>query len=122
MLHFDYDVVLDGRQFERPVNYALVHIQPPDGVIVDAAKRPYLIIDPRGARPRHRRLQGRFAGRRGVARGHPVYFVVFFQEPGGQTLLDVCAAEQAFVRKVRALHPDSLKPAIVGNCQAAGPR
>ncbi|WP_186161286.1 DUF3141 domain-containing protein, partial [Burkholderia gladioli] len=47
VLHFDYDVVLDGRQFARPVNYALVHIQPPDGVIVDAGKRPYLIIDPR---------------------------------------------------------------------------
>ena len=50
--------------------------------------------------------------------GHPVYFVIFFREPEpGQTLLDVCAAEQRFVRKVRELHPDSPKPAIVGNCQ-----
>ncbi|NIE58533.1 MULTISPECIES: DUF3141 domain-containing protein [unclassified Burkholderia] len=119
VLHFDYDVVLDGRQFERPVNYALVHIQPPDGVIVDAAKRPYLIIDPRAG---HGPGIGGFKddSQVGVAlrAGHPVYFVVFFQEPEpGQTLLDVCAAEQAFVRKVRALHPDSLKPAIVGNCQ-----
>jgi pimeloyl-ACP methyl ester carboxylesterase len=29
----------------------------------------------------------------------------------------VCAAEQRFVRKVRELHPDSPKPAIIGNCQ-----
>jgi pimeloyl-ACP methyl ester carboxylesterase len=35
----------------------------------------------------------------------------------GQTLLDVCAAEAIFVHKVRELHPDSAKPAIVGNCQ-----
>ncbi len=32
-------------------------------------------------------------------------------------MLDVCAAEQQFVKKVRALHPQSAKPAIVGNCQ-----
>ncbi|WP_322082248.1 DUF3141 domain-containing protein [Burkholderia sp. BCC1972] len=119
VLHFDYEVVLDGRQFAQPVNYALVHIQPPDGVIVDAAKRPYLIIDPRAG---HGPGIGGFKddSQVGVAlrAGHPVYFVVFFQEPEpGQTLLDVCAAEQAFVRKVRELHPDSLKPAIVGNCQ-----
>ncbi|HGL6717430.1 DUF3141 domain-containing protein [Burkholderia contaminans] len=119
VLHFDYDVVLDGRQFERPVNYALVHIRPPDGVIVDAAKRPYLIIDPRAG---HGPGIGGFKddSQVGVAlrAGHPVYFVVFFQEPEpGQTLLDVCAAEQVFVRKVRERHPDSLKPAIVGNCQ-----
>jgi pimeloyl-ACP methyl ester carboxylesterase len=50
--------------------------------------------------------------------GHPVYFVIFFRDPEpGQTLLDVCTAEQRFVRKVRELHPDSPKPAIIGNCQ-----
>ncbi|MDQ5879215.1 MAG: hypothetical protein QG638_1950, partial [Pseudomonadota bacterium] len=50
--------------------------------------------------------------------GHPVYFVIFFQHPEpGQTLLDVCEAESMFVKKVRALHPDSPKPVIVGNCQ-----
>jgi pimeloyl-ACP methyl ester carboxylesterase len=47
-----------------------------------------------------------------------VYFVIFFRDPEpGQTLLDVCAAERDFVRKVRELHPASPKPAIVGNCQ-----
>jgi len=50
--------------------------------------------------------------------GHPVYFVIFFRDPEpGQTLLDVCEAEKLFVKKVRELHPDSAKPAIVGNCQ-----
>jgi pimeloyl-ACP methyl ester carboxylesterase len=118
-LHFDYDVVLDARHFERPVNYALLSIRPPEGVTIDAGKRPYLIIDPRAG---HGPGIGGFKddSQVGVAlrAGHPVYFVVFSQEPEpGQTLLDVCVAEQQFVRKVRELHPDSQKPAIVGNCQ-----
>ncbi|MGF6851990.1 DUF3141 domain-containing protein [Paraburkholderia sp. CI3] len=118
-LHFDYDTVLDARHFERPVNYALLSIRPPEGVVVDVKKRPYLIIDPRAG---HGPGIGGFKddSQVGVAlrAGHPVYFVVFFQEPEpGQTLLDVCAAEQQFVRKVRELHSDSPKPAIVGNCQ-----
>jgi len=50
--------------------------------------------------------------------GHPVYFVIFFPTPEpGQTLLDVCDAESHFVHTVRELHPDSPKPAILGNCQ-----
>ncbi|MPW11382.1 DUF3141 domain-containing protein [Paraburkholderia sp. CNPSo 3155] len=119
VLHFDYDVVLDGRHFARPVNYALLHIKPPEDVIVDAKKRPYLIIDPRAG---HGPGIGGFRddSQVGVAlrAGHPVYFVVFFQNPEpGQTLLDVCAAEQEFVKKVCSLHPDSAKPAIIGNCQ-----
>ncbi|MBO9717088.1 MAG: DUF3141 domain-containing protein [Pseudoxanthomonas sp.] len=119
VLHFDHETVLDGRHFEKPVNYALVRIIPPAGVTVDATRRPYLIIDPRAG---HGPGIGGFKddSQVGVAlrAGHPVYFLVFFREPEpGQTLLDVCAAEQRFVRKVRELHPDSPKPAIVGNCQ-----
>ena len=69
VLHFEYEMVLDGRTLERPVNYALVRIVPPEGVTVDPKRRPYVIIDPRaGPRPGHRRLQGRLAGRRRAAR------------------------------------------------------
>jgi pimeloyl-ACP methyl ester carboxylesterase len=119
LLHFDYEVVLDGRTLARPVNYALVRILPPEGVTVDAAKRAYVIIDPRAG---HGPGIGGFKddSQVGVAlrAGHPVYFVIFYPEPEpGQTLLDVCAAEDQFVRKVRALHPSSPKPVIVGNCQ-----
>ena len=119
VLHFDFETVLDGRRLERPVNYALVRIRPPEGVTVDPLRRPYLIIDPRAG---HGPGIGGFKddSQVGVALrdGHPVYFVIFFRDPEpGQTLLDVCAAEQQFVKKVRALHPDSPKPAIVGNCQ-----
>ena len=47
VLHFDYEMVLDGRTLPRPVNYALVRIVPPEGVKIDAERRPYIIIDPR---------------------------------------------------------------------------
>jgi hypothetical protein len=119
LLHFDYETVLDARRFAQPVNYALVRIVAPEGVTVDPKLRPYVIIDPRAG---HGPGIGGFKddSQVGVAlrAGHPVYFVIFFPDPQpGQTLPDVCAAEQIFVRKVRELHPDSPKPAIVGNCQ-----
>ena len=119
VLHFDYETVLDGRTFERPVNYTLLRITPPAEVTIDPAKRPYLIIDPRAG---HGPGIGGFKddSQAGVAMraGHPVYFVSFFRDPEpGQTLLDVCSAEQQFVAKVRALHPEADKPAIIGNCQ-----
>ena len=119
VLHFDYEMVLDGATFARPVNYALVRIVAPRGVKVDPKKRPYMIIDPRAG---HGPGIGGFKddSQVGVAlrAGHPVYFVIFRPEPEpGQTLLDVCEAEREFVRKVRELHPSSAKPAIVGNCQ-----
>lgn len=119
VLHFDSELVLDGRGFEQPVNYALLRIVPPEGVRVDPKRRPYLIIDPRAG---HGPGIGGFKddSQVGVAlrAKHPVYFVIFFRDPEpGQTLLDVCRAEQRFVKKVRELHPDAPKPAIVGNCQ-----
>ncbi len=119
VLHFAYEMVLDGRTLERPVNYALVRITPPVGVRVDPRRRPYVVIDPRAG---HGPGIGGFKDDSQVgvalAAGHPVYFVIFFPEPeDGQTMLDVCAAEQAFVREVRARHPESPKPVIVGNCQ-----
>jgi len=119
VLHFDYEMVVDARTFERPVNYALVRIVPPAGVTVDPKRRPYVIIDPRAG---HGPGIGGFKddSQVGVAvrGGHPVYFVIFFPQPEpGQTLPDVCDAEAHFVRKVRELHPESPKPAILGNCQ-----
>jgi len=119
VLHFDYETVLDGRNFERPVNYALLRIVPPEGIEVDDKRRPYIIIDPRAG---HGPGIGGFKddSQVGVALrdGHPVYFVVFHRDPEpGQTLLDVCAAEARFVHEVRTRHPHSPKPVLVGNCQ-----
>jgi len=120
VLHFEYETIIDGRSLTRPVNYALLRIIPPKGVTVDAKRRPYVIIDPRGG---HGPGIGGFKddSQVGVAlhEGHPVYFVIFYPNPEpGQTLLDVCEAEREFVHHVRKLHPDAPKPGIVGNCQA----
>ena len=119
VLHFEYEIVLDAREFAQPTNYALVKIKPPSGVTIDSKRRPYVIIDPRAG---HGPGIGGFKddSQVGVAlrEGHPVYFVIFFPEPEpGQTLLDVCAAEAKFIQHVRGLHPESPKPVILGNCQ-----
>ncbi|XZG70738.1 DUF3141 domain-containing protein [Chitinibacteraceae bacterium HSL-7] len=119
LLHFDYDMVLDGRTLAHPVNYALVRIRPPEGVSVDDAERPYVIIDPRAG---HGPGIGGFKDDSEVGMalraGHPVYFCIFFPEPeAGQTLADVTDAEVAFLREVVRRHPGAPKPAIVGNCQ-----
>jgi hypothetical protein len=119
LLAFDYEVLIDGRELPRPVNYCLVRILPPEGVAVQPTKRPYLIVDPRAG---HGAGIGGFKqeSQVGVAlrEGNPVYFAVFYPEPApGQTLRDVADAEALFVREVARRHPKSPKPAIVGNCQ-----
>jgi len=119
LLAFQWEIISDGRTFDRPVNYALIRIVPPDGVKVDDTKRPFIIVDPRAG---HGPGIGGFKKESevGVALefGHPVYFVIFFPEPEpGQTILDVCAAETKFLETVVKRHPRSPKPTIYGNCQ-----
>jgi hypothetical protein len=120
VLHIKYETLSTGASFARPVNYALLRIVPPEGIVVDPKRRPYVIIDPRGG---HGPGIGGFKddSQVGIAlrEGQPVYFVIFFRDPEpGQTPLDVCEVEKLFVRKVRELHPGSPKPAIIRNCQA----
>ena len=40
VLHFDSETVLDGRGFERPVNYALLRITPRHRAVVCVTSRP----------------------------------------------------------------------------------
>lgn len=138
VLVFDYETILDGRQFEKPVNYALVRIidrraketEPVpescnrrDKPAPDPAKpwrRPIVVIDPRAG---HGPGIGgsKLDSQIGVALnfGHPVYFILFFTDPEpGQTLHDVQQAEVLFVEEVRRRHPECEKPAVIGNCQA----
>jgi hypothetical protein len=119
LLAFDWEIVADGRSFEKPVNYALARVLPPPGVAIDTEKRPYVIIDPRAG---HGPGIGGFKpdSEVGVAlrAGHPVYVVIFFPDPvDGQTLADVAQAEAEFLRIVRSRHSTRGKPVIVGNCQ-----
>ncbi|MGR3707854.1 MAG: DUF3141 domain-containing protein [Alterinioella nitratireducens] len=123
LLDFDYELLLDARNFERPANYALLRITRVGedcwDDCVDAAKPPVIVIDPRAG---HGPGIGGFKrdSEVGMAmhEGHPVYFVIFFPEPvPGQTLADVHYALRDFVTEVARRHPDTA-PVLYGNCQA----
>ncbi|MBW5798781.1 DUF3141 domain-containing protein [Halomonas elongata] len=121
VLGFEAEVLLDGRDLPRPVNYELLRILPPEGVETDPDSRPFVVIDPRAG---HGPGIGGFKSDSevGVAlrAGHPCYFIGFLPYPvPGQKVEDVVEAEIAFLRHVIACHPEaSEKPMVVGNCQA----
>ncbi|NJD34143.1 MAG: DUF3141 domain-containing protein [Betaproteobacteria bacterium] len=121
VLNFDAELVLDARNFERPANYLLVRIKPPEGVTVNPWQRPFVVVDPRAG---HGPGIGGFKAdsELGVAlrAGHPCYFVGFTPEPmPGQTIEDIMRAEAIFLEKVIELHPKAEgKPCVIGNCQA----
>src|SRR6516165_6575207 len=75
VLDYDVDLILDGRTFARPVNYALVRVRPPEGMNVDPTRRPFIVVDPRAG---HGPGIGGFKSDSeiGVAfkAGHPCYF------------------------------------------------
>ncbi len=121
VLDYEVELVLDGRTLERPVNYVLVRVVPPQGVEIDPKSRPFVIVDPRAG---HGPGIGGFKADSeiGVAfkAGHPCYFVGFLPEPmPGQTIEDIARAEATFLERIVALHPQADgKPCVIGNCQA----
>jgi len=121
VLHYGVELLVDGRSLKRPVNYALVRIEPPAGVEINPKRRPFVVVDPRAG---HGPGIGGFKADSeiGVAMraGHPCYFVGFLPDPvAGQTIEDIALAEAVFLEKVIALHPDADgKPCVIGNCQA----
>jgi len=121
VLSMEFELVLDGRELPRPVNYGLLRIKPPAGVETDPIKRPFLVVDPRAG---HGPGIGGFKPESeiGVAvrAGHPCYFATFLPQPmPTQTVEDVMHAEARFLEEIIALHPQAEgKPVVVGNCQA----
>src|SRR5215472_9841787 len=88
VLSYEVELVADGRQLKRPVNYGLVRVTPPAGVEIDRTRRPFVVIDPRAG---HGPGIGGFKADSeiGVAMkaGHPCYFIGFMPEPmPGQTI------------------------------------
>lgn len=123
LLNFDYEILLDARQFERPVNYALAAIRKYEDKCIDdcldPAKPPVVIVDPRAG---HGPGIGGFKrdSEVGIAmhEGHPVYFVLFYPDPvPGQTMADVLHALRRFVAEVSKRHK-GIPPILYGNCQA----
>jgi pimeloyl-ACP methyl ester carboxylesterase len=121
VLDYEAELLIDGRKFDRPVNYALVRVVPPAGTTIDPTRRPFVVIDPRAG---HGPGIGGFKADSeiGVAfkAGHPCYFVGFLPDPmPGQTIEDIGRAEAKFLEKVIALHPQADgKACVIGNCQA----
>src|SRR5215475_4988977 len=121
VLEYAAELVLDGRNFERSVNYLLVRIIPPPGVKIDMRRRPFVVVDPRAG---HGPGIGGFKADSeiGVAlqAGHPSYFIGFLPDPvPGQTIEDIARAEAVFLEKVIERHPSADgKPCVIGNCQA----
>jgi len=121
VLDYGFELIVDGRQLKRPVNYGLVRVVPPEGVVIDPTRRPFVVVDPRAG---HGPGIGGFKSDSeiGVAMkaGHPCYFVGFLPNPmPGQTIEDIGRAEAVFVEKVIELHPEADgKPCVIGNCQA----
>ena len=121
VLSFAAELVLDGRSFNRPVNYVLVRIVPPSGTTTDELRRPFVVVDPRAG---HGPGIGGFKADSeiGVAlkAGHPCYFIGFLPDPmPGQTIADIVRAEALFLEEVIARHLQADgKPCVIGNCQA----
>src|ERR1700730_12858568 len=47
VLDYEVELILGGRTFERPVNYALVRVVPPRDVELNPTRRPFVVVDPR---------------------------------------------------------------------------
>ena len=103
-------MLVDGRTLNRPVNYALVRIIPPDGMHIAAEKRPFIVVDPRaGHGPGIGGMKNESEIGVALEAGHPCYFVGFLPNPmPGQTIDDVCRAEALFVQTVTDRHPEGL--------------
>jgi len=119
VLDFQYEVIVDGKDLNPPVNYLLLKITPPAGVVIDPERAPVLIIDPRaghgagigGSKP-DSQVGDAFDD------GHQVYFCAFRPMPEpSQTIANVRDAEIFFLGKIAEEHPHSPKPILVGNCQ-----
>jgi pimeloyl-ACP methyl ester carboxylesterase len=121
VLDYGFQLIVDGRQLKRPVNYGLVRVMPPEGVVIDPTRRPFVVVDPRAG---HGPGIGGFKSDSEIGvvmkAGHPCYFVGFLPNPmPGQTIEDIGRAEAVFLEKLIELHPEADgKPCVIGNCQA----
>ena len=121
VLRFRFELIMNGRNLPRPVNYGLVRILPPPDIKIDPQRHPFIIFDPcAGQGPGISGMKHDSEIGVALANGHPCYFIGFLPDPvPGQTIEDVCLAEAAFVEKVGEMHSEADgKPCMIGNCQA----
>ena len=109
VLNFAFEVLMDGRTFERPVNYVLVRITPPAGATVDPRKRPFVIFDPRaGQGPGIGGMKHESEIGEVLQAGHPCYFVGFLENPSSRADHRGCLPRRGtFRRQGRGVAPGS---------------
>ncbi|MBP9791722.1 MAG: DUF3141 domain-containing protein [Rickettsiales bacterium] len=120
VLSFEFEVILDGLTFERPINYWLAKIKAPAGVVTNDKKRPFVIQDPRaGQGPGIGGMKKDSEIGDALRNGHPVYFVGFNNTPvEGQTFEDIISGQLNFYLQIAEIHKDSPKMCAIGNCAA----
>ncbi len=120
VLTFPIEKVMEGRFFERPINYWLARVLPSPEIPTNNNKRPYVVQDPRAGRgPGIAGFKKDSEIGMALAHGHPVYFIGFDAEPiGEQTYQDVIRGQVKFYQEVARLHPHSPKLCAIGNCAA----
>ncbi len=120
VLRFGHEILMDGLSLQRPINYALSRIVPPQEVAIDPRKRPVVVVDPRaGQGPGIGGFKAESEIGDALNAGHPVYFIGFGAVPApGQKFLDIVEGQVKFFERVVELHPDAPRPFAIGNCQA----
>jgi pimeloyl-ACP methyl ester carboxylesterase len=121
VLHYEHELILSGRNLDRPVNYVMVRVLPAEGTTIDPLKRPFVVIDPRaGHGPGIGGFKPESELGEAMRAGHPSYFIGFTPMPEpNQTVEAVIEAWAVFIQHVADLHAQSDgKPVVIGNCQA----
>jgi hypothetical protein len=105
VLIYDTELVMRGDELPRPVNYSLLRVLPPEGIVLDDRKRPVVVIDPRaGQGPGIGGFKPMSEIADAFKAGHRVYFIGFTAEPmEGQQIEDVARAHTVFMQKVGEL-------------------
>lgn len=120
VLTFEIEKILDGANFNPPINYWLARVLPLADHPTDINKRPYVIQDPRAGRgPGIAGFKKDSEIGAALKHGHPVYFIGFDAEPiGEQSYEDIIRGQVKFYQEVARLHPHAPKLCAIGNCAA----
>ena len=114
-------LILDGRTLAPPVNYGIIKIDPPTGIVIDDRKRPFVVIDPRAG---HGPGIGGFTADSEIGEamqsGSSCYFIGFSptpnpvrpSKPSSRPGPSSSNGSSACTRRADG------KPVVIGNCQA----
>ena len=123
VLSFDSDLVLDGHDLPKPVNYWLARIRPPAAAPApDPRKRPFVVVDPRAG---HGPGIGGFKADSEIGVAHAGRPSLLLRRLPARARCPArrsrtsCAPRPPSSRRSTAATPEAEgKPVVIGNCQA----